>query len=221
MPTTRDKATNARMGRDKDHNSSDDSSDEEDGDDSEMERFMREASESPSSSEGGPDNEPDATTKEHKAKKKTRRNLDTPASNIAILALACWALRIPIMYQDFIRFASRFLSPFGTLSLTVHRLIESYDLPYLDTVRLLPTSLTVHLSRYSTQGLSPYVRFNGILIFTTLLMDTQNAPSTTHLHRLTSRLAKNMYRKFNVTIPEMNALPMLWRAVHCLQGTRT
>lgn len=41
--------------------------------------------------------------------------------------------------------------------LIVFRLIESYDLPYLDALRLLPENMTCHLRKQTVQALSPYV----------------------------------------------------------------
>ncbi|KAK0230899.1 hypothetical protein IW262DRAFT_442222 [Armillaria fumosa] len=57
-------------------------------------------------------------------------------STIAVLMLACWAMRIPVMFRDFIS------------------AIEAYDLPYLDPVRLLPPTMVAHLTKAKIQSLS-------------------------------------------------------------------
>ena len=103
--TTGDKGSRAVPGADSDKEaeSSDSSHDDEEEDDEEMERLMQEASESPSSSEGESNTDSARAPNAKRAEKRHRRHLDVPASNIAILALACWTLRIPVMYQDFIR----------------------------------------------------------------------------------------------------------------------
>ena len=31
------------------------------------------------------------------------RGYDAPAGNIAVLVLACWTIRMPVMYMDFVR----------------------------------------------------------------------------------------------------------------------
>ncbi|KAJ8481779.1 hypothetical protein ONZ51_g5780 [Trametes cubensis] len=98
----------------------------------------------------------------------------------------CWTLRLPIMYMDLVK------------------LVESYDLPYLDALRLLPETMTQHLRKHTVQALSPHF-----------------PPSPLHLHRLASRLARLMYSKYDIFTPEMNAAPILWKSVHCLSGTPT
>ncbi|PCH41046.1 hypothetical protein WOLCODRAFT_118149 [Wolfiporia cocos MD-104 SS10] len=101
-------------------------------DDPEMAKLMRENSETPLSSE-------DETTKVHlySRRKQLRKMYDTPASNIAVLMVACWTLRLPVMYMDFIR------------------LIEAYKLPYLEPLRFLPVSMTSHLTKSTSKALSP------------------------------------------------------------------
>lgn len=37
------------------------------------------------------------------------------------------------------------------------RSVESYELPYLDPLRLLPESMTSHLRKHTVQALSPHV----------------------------------------------------------------
>ncbi|KAJ3529209.1 hypothetical protein NM688_g7884 [Phlebia brevispora] len=148
-------------------------------DDPELEKLLRENSETPSSSEDEEQPRPQLPpdTKKRKARE-VHRGYDAPAGNISVLMVACWTLRLPVMYMDFVR------------------LIESYDLPYLDPLRLLPESLTAHLTKHTIQALSPHF-----------------APTPMHLHRLTSRLARLMYQTFSVYTPECNAAPLLWRAL--------
>jgi hypothetical protein len=38
------------------------------------------------------------------------------------------------------------------------RLIESYDLPYLEALHHLPTTMVCHLTKHNVQALSPAVR---------------------------------------------------------------
>ncbi|PBK72694.1 hypothetical protein ARMSODRAFT_953094 [Armillaria solidipes] len=57
-------------------------------------------------------------------------------STIAVLMLACWTIRIPVMFRDFVS------------------AIEAYDLPYLDPVRHLPPTMVAHLTRAKIQSLS-------------------------------------------------------------------
>jgi len=72
------------------------------------------------------------------AKKGLLNRYDSPASNVAVLLVACWMMRIPVMCADF------------------RKIIELHQLPYLDPVRLLPTNLSSHLTRYTIQMLSPH-----------------------------------------------------------------
>ncbi|KAH7921820.1 hypothetical protein BV22DRAFT_1106975 [Leucogyrophana mollusca] len=164
--------------------SSEDESGEED--DPELVELLRENSEISSSSD-------DESSKHHQpnATSRGQRGLvgkyDRPASNIAVLVVACWTMRVPIIYMDFIR------------------VIESYKMPYLDPVRLLPNNLTRHLTKHAIQALSPH-----------------HAPSTLLLHRLSSRIAKRIYASYGVFTPELNAAPVLWRVTRqCLGGTPT
>ncbi|KAL5530670.1 hypothetical protein ACEPAF_6928 [Sanghuangporus sanghuang] len=80
-------------------------------------------------------------------------------------------------------------------------LIETYTLPYLDPIRLFPQSLTRHLTKYAKQALSP-----------------QHAPSPILLHTITSRLAGRCFGLFEIFTPELNAAPVLWRAVRHMGG---
>ncbi|KAI0068597.1 hypothetical protein BV25DRAFT_13565 [Artomyces pyxidatus] len=109
---------------------------------------------------------------------------DGPASTIAVLVVACWTLRLPIMYMDFVR------------------LIELYDLPYLDPVRHLPPDMALHLPKHISRALSP-----------------PHAPTPLLLHSLSARLARKFKASHRIQIPELNAAPMLWRVVRALGGT--
>ncbi|EIN10460.1 hypothetical protein PUNSTDRAFT_112312 [Punctularia strigosozonata HHB-11173 SS5] len=86
------------------------------------------------------------------------------------------------------------------------RLVEGYRVPFLDVVRLghIPKAMAVHLSRYAVQALSP-----------------NHAPKPTHIHALASRFARLIYARFGVHTPEINAAPLLWRAVRALGGSPT
>jgi RNA polymerase I-specific transcription initiation factor RRN7 len=73
-------------------------------DDSEMDEMLRALSESSSS-----DNDKDDDTGQPRPKPEGRRRTSNtfgrngPVSNIALLMVACWTLRLPIKYLDFIR----------------------------------------------------------------------------------------------------------------------
>ncbi|KAI9467023.1 hypothetical protein BJY52DRAFT_39445 [Lactarius psammicola] len=107
-----------------------------------------------------------------------------PGSNVALLVVACWTLRLPIMYMDLIR------------------LIECYDLPYLEPLHHLPESMVRHLTKHSVQALSPL-----------------HPPTTLVLHSLSTRLARKLKGSYKIHTPELNAGPMLWRVVRALGGT--
>lgn len=81
------------------------SSSEEEEEDPELERLLRENSVAPSSSEDEDDGAPSHTpiTGKQRKQRSTFRPFDSPASNIAILMLACWTLRLPVTYMDFKR----------------------------------------------------------------------------------------------------------------------
>jgi len=77
-----------------------DSSSSEEEEDPELEALLQQLS---ASSE---DDDPDpisAATKETQPTRKSRGVYDLPANNIAVLILACWTLRIPIIFRDFTR----------------------------------------------------------------------------------------------------------------------
>ncbi|KAI6163014.1 hypothetical protein EDD17DRAFT_1813860, partial [Pisolithus thermaeus] len=151
--------------------------------DSELEALLQENSASSSTSE----DEAQQARKTHHAKLSTRfvGRSDRPENTIAILVLACWTVRAPVIYMDIIN------------------AIEGHSVPYLDHVRLLPSSLTCHLTKHAIQALSPH-----------------HAPRIPSLHRLVSRLAHRLHSNFGVSIPELNVAPVLWRVVRqCFCGT--
>ncbi|KAF9446946.1 hypothetical protein P691DRAFT_803239 [Macrolepiota fuliginosa MF-IS2] len=162
----------------------------ESGDDSEMEELLRQNSEiSSSSEEDDPDDPTRASSRpriDGRRKTKTSRIIESSASTLAVLIIAFWQLRIPVMYRD------------------LARIIESYELPYLDPIRLFPTSVVAHLTKHSTQALSP-----------------QRAPSTLSVHKLSARLARRLNSAYGVFTPECNAAPLLWRLTECMGGTPT
>ncbi|EMD40759.1 hypothetical protein CERSUDRAFT_130984 [Gelatoporia subvermispora B] len=164
--------------------SSSSSSSEDEGDDPIMSDLMREASVISTSSDEEEENTGPQPPPQVVKKKKTLRQYDRPDSTVAVLVLACWTLRLPVVYMDFVR------------------LIEAYELPYLESIRLLPHTLTLHLTKSTRRALSPYY-----------------APTPLQLHRLTSRLARLVYSQYGVFTPEMNAAPVLWRAVRSVCGT--
>ncbi|TRM67736.1 hypothetical protein BD626DRAFT_479667 [Schizophyllum amplum] len=172
-------------------------SDESDGapleDDPELAAMLREASIASSSSEDEDDNEDGhgasagdfpSETPRKKRGQGARRRYEAPPSTIAVLALTCWVLRVPAMYLDFIR------------------LIQSYDLTYLDPLRFLPAEMLRHLTKHSVQALSPPF-----------------PPTTLALHSLTSRLAKLAGARYGIHVPEANAAPVLWRVTKYMGGT--
>ncbi|TCD69659.1 hypothetical protein EIP91_006676 [Steccherinum ochraceum] len=183
---------------DDESSSSSSSSSSDSEDDEEMETLRREAEASPSSSSEDEDDGKAKGGDEGAAvlgalgvqktapprKRKSYDAYDAPVSTIAVLMLGCWTLRIPVMYMDFVR------------------VIESYDLVYLDPVRLLPAALVRHLTKHTTQALSPHF-----------------APQPLQIHTLVSRLARLTLRKYRIFTPEMNVAPLLWRAVRAFEGT--
>ncbi|KAI0318706.1 hypothetical protein OF83DRAFT_1056361 [Amylostereum chailletii] len=109
---------------------------------------------------------------------------DGPASNIAILVVACWTMRLPVIYMDFVR------------------LIEAYNLPFLDPLRYLPQDMVRHLTKHTMQALSP-----------------PHTPMPQLLHSLSSRLARKLQTSYRIQIPELNAAPLMWRVVRAMGGT--
>ncbi|KII95103.1 hypothetical protein PLICRDRAFT_202168 [Plicaturopsis crispa FD-325 SS-3] len=167
--------------------SSSSSSEDEDEEDPEFARLLQENSDSGTSSDEGAPGDSKPIPPVGRSKKKGRRSeYESPASNLAVLMFSSWTMRIPVTYMDF------------------QRIIESYELPYLDPVRLLPATMTCHLTKHAIQLLSPY-----------------HAPSTLFLHALTSRLSKRIYASYGIYTPELNAAPILWRTVQYMGGTPT
>ena len=81
-------------------------SDSDDDHDSELDELMRENSVTPSSSEHDDD---ESSKKRRKSvsvtgKRPMFNNYDSPESTIAVLVVACWTLRLPVMYADFVRY---------------------------------------------------------------------------------------------------------------------
>ncbi|KAG8865225.1 hypothetical protein FRB96_000115 [Tulasnella sp. 330] len=113
-----------------------------------------------------------------------RRRFASPAANIAVLVVACWTFRVPVIYMDFIW------------------LIESYELPYLNPLKLLSPTLLPPLTAVLEQAIEP-----------------RHPPNIVVLHEITSRLAKLMHVDVGITAPEMNAAPIFWRAVHVFKGS--
>ncbi|KAI0375615.1 hypothetical protein BV20DRAFT_933153 [Pilatotrama ljubarskyi] len=177
-------------GENADESSSSSSSSESDSDGSdthsELDELMRENSETPSSEEDELESTPRPQATARVSERRNFGHYDAPATTISCLVLACWTLRIPVMYTDFVS------------------VIESYDLPYLDPLRLLPENMTRHLRKHTVQALSPHF-----------------PPTPLRLHRLSSRLARLMYSTYDIYTPEMNAAPILWKSVRALQGTPT
>lgn len=158
--------------------------DSEKDEDSDLEDLMRENSEVSSSEDSGQENQLRVTkeTEKHRA----RRAYEGPTSTIAVLVVASWILRIPVLYRDFLK------------------VIESYELPYLDPVRLLPSDMTSHLTKHHIQALSPF-----------------HAPKSVYVHRLASRLCKRLHLSYGLFTPEANAGSILWRVVKAMGGTPT
>ncbi|KAG6829602.1 hypothetical protein H0H92_004071 [Tricholoma furcatifolium] len=181
-----------QAGGDKSDGESDDDerqSDDEDEDDErkaheedpELAELLRANSDLEESSDsGGEDDGPPKQKVNFRRRKRGRHVYEGPASTIAVLIVGCWTLRVPIICHD------------------LTRLIESYELPYLDPVerQLIPRSMVKHLTKHNVQALSPY-----------------HAPKTQVLHGLASRLAKRMDTMYGIHTPEANAAPILWRVV--------
>lgn len=80
------------------------SSSDDDSEDPELAKLLRENSESPSSSDN--DEQPRSQPADTERKGKGRfihQEYDSPAGNISILMIACWTMRFPVMYMDFVR----------------------------------------------------------------------------------------------------------------------
>ncbi|KAF9226549.1 hypothetical protein BS17DRAFT_794039 [Gyrodon lividus] len=121
-------------------NASSSSSGDDERLDPEITVLLQENSEFSSSDEGSSNDEGRSRSRH---KRDTHENpfvsrADRPENTIAVLVLACWTIRLPVVYRDFIN------------------VIESHSLPYLDHVRFLPSSLTRHLTKHAVQALSPH-----------------------------------------------------------------
>lgn len=80
-----------------------------------MADLLRQASATPSSSSSEDDEEDqldpsqksnqsqDKTEGRDRKKMKSNHPYDTPAGNLAVLVVACWMMRLPLRYMDFIR----------------------------------------------------------------------------------------------------------------------
>ncbi|TFK75826.1 hypothetical protein BDN72DRAFT_954379 [Pluteus cervinus] len=155
-------------------------SDEEDTD-SEMASLLRRNSETESSSS---EDESKVVSDFPQGRKKRTQEYEKPISTLATLVVACWTLRIPIIYQDLLRE------------------VAAYHVPYLNGLQVLPSAVVSHLSKQTSQALSPHF-----------------APSALQLHHHASRLTKVINKTFDVATPELNAAPILWRCVRSLNGT--
>ncbi|KAL9712889.1 hypothetical protein Ac2012v2_004129 [Leucoagaricus gongylophorus] len=156
-------------------------------DNPEMEELLRQNSEiSSSSDEDDPDDPALISERIHMDERRWTRMAAGPASALAVIMVGLWQLRIPVMYKDFAR------------------IIESYELPYLDPVRLLPSNMVIHLTKHNIQALSPH-----------------HAPGTLLVHKLASRLVKRLYATYGIFTPECNAAPLLWRLTQDMNGTPT
>ncbi|EUC66809.1 hypothetical protein RSOL_509320 [Rhizoctonia solani AG-3 Rhs1AP] len=173
--------TSLASNADEPEGSSDDEADIEAQINLEIENLLREASETDSNSDI---KKLDASEGQRVYNKKTRHTLyDSVAANISILVLTCWWLRVPVIYSDFVN------------------LINTYQLPYLSVIPLLPDNMQKHLSTALRQELTP-----------------PHAPTVATLHVITRRIARRLHLVHGVDIPELNAAPILWRAVRAFQG---
>jgi len=102
------------------------------------------------------------------------------------------------------------------------RVIESYELPYLDPVRFLPSNMTSHLTKHHIQALSPFASaFFHRMLVSVSRSTRQHAPKAVYIHRLASRLCKRLHLSYGLLTPEANAGPILWRVVKAIGGTPT
>ena len=140
---------------------SDPSSPEGDDDNADVDELLRELSESSSSEDDKDENLRQPRPKPEASGRKLKQfSHSGPASNIALLMVACWTLRLPVMYFDLIRLDCRMESSrLAYVLLNVSsRLIESYQLPYLEALHHLPATMIRHLTKHNVQALSPAVR---------------------------------------------------------------
>ncbi|KAJ7129575.1 hypothetical protein C8R44DRAFT_908212 [Mycena epipterygia] len=184
--------------------SSDEETDEAEND-PELDELLAENSASESSSSDGEDQvDTKSMPPAAKSKRTGRHKFEQPANTVAVIIVACWTLRVPILYRDLRRQVAQAF-PRSLADWLCRRLIESYELPYLEATRVLPPSMTVHLTKHNMQALSP-----------------PKTPGTLALHKLASSLARRIHSTFGVLTPEVNAAPILWRTVtQCLGGSPT
>lgn len=69
---------------------------------SEMTNLLKDMSEFESSDDENPDGD-DFIGTTHPARHNLENEDEIPAGNVAVLMLACWLIRVPVMYIDFIR----------------------------------------------------------------------------------------------------------------------
>ena len=84
------------------------------------------------------------------------RTYSRASANVAILVVACWVMRVPVLYTDFIRYVRHYMgSPIDTFL----RLIDDYVLPYLDPIErgLFPESMVKDMNRSVKLEVSPLV----------------------------------------------------------------
>ena len=129
----------------------------EDEEDSELEALMRENSEISSSSDDEGGDVPHAGPSMRYRKDKGRLAYESPMSTIAVLVVACWTMRIPVLYSDFTRYGRVSCCPHRIEFIPQKRIIESYELPYLEAVMSLPQDMAQHLTKHNVQALSPPV----------------------------------------------------------------
>ncbi|KIJ05237.1 hypothetical protein PAXINDRAFT_103858 [Paxillus involutus ATCC 200175] len=106
--------------------------------DPEIAVLLQEDSEISASDEGSDDEEGRPNKMHTETKNPFVSRADRPENTISVLVLACWTVRLPVVYRDFVN------------------VIESRSLPYLDYARFLPMSLTRHLTKHAVQALSPH-----------------------------------------------------------------
>lgn len=80
-----------------DKSDTDTDTDESSGSDSLLDDLLREASESDGSEL------PESRAQETVHRSRAWRRYERPVGNIAVLMLACWMMRVPVMYADMIR----------------------------------------------------------------------------------------------------------------------
>lgn len=137
--------------------------DAEPSEDSDVLELLRENSETESSDDEERDfNQGRSEGFSQGSRPQSRSQYCSPMNNIGILVLACWILRIPIMYGDFLRSVMLSIS-FSTILTHLYSVIESYDLPYLEPMRYIPSSMACHLSKSSRVMLCPQVSFYELL----------------------------------------------------------